>query len=162
MDKEVDKIKIKRLITVKVIVTENFKNSLLAELRKARENINIQMMQLESEARVYIEQLKRNGDLTRAQIVESQLAETKEKYSQGLEELAAKISEAEKLVYGTLYPQGQLEGEVEVSVGDDLYKKIAGAEIIVKDGIVEKIVEQETSLIEIPNFSTIKGPDIRQ
>ncbi|MCX7957613.1 MAG: YlqD family protein [Deltaproteobacteria bacterium] len=162
MDKEVDKIKIKRVITVKAIVTENFKKSLLSELKKTRENINIQIMQIESEARVYLEQLKQSGDLMRAQMIEGQLAETKERYTQGLEELNAKIAEAERLVYGTLYPQGQLEGEVEISTGDDLYKKIAGAEIIVKDGIVEKIVEQEASLIEIASFSTIKGPDIRQ
>lgn len=162
MDREVDKIKIKRLITVKAIVTENFKKALLSELKKTRENINVQIMQIESEARMYLDQLKQSGDLMRAQMIEGQLNETKERYSAGLEELNAKIVEAERLVFGTLYPQGQLEGEVEVSIGDDLYKKIAGAEIIVKDGVVEKIVEQETSLIEIGNFSTIKGPDIRQ
>ncbi len=162
MEKEVEKIKIKRVITVKAIVTENFKNALLSELKKTRENINIQIMQMESEARMYLDSLKNSGDTMRAQIIEGQLAETKERYTQGLEELNEKIHEAERLVYGTLYSQGQLEGEIEVSIGDDLYKKIAGAEIIVKDGIIEKIVEQEASLIEIGNFSTIKGPDIRQ
>lgn len=162
MNKEVDKIKIKRLITVKAIVTENFKNALLQELRRAKENINIQMMQIESETRVYLEQLKKSGELVRAQMLEGELAEAKERYTQEIEELNRKIMEAERLVYGTLYPQGQLEGEVEVCLGDDLYKKIAGAEIIVKDGIVEKIVEQEASLIEIPNFSINKGPDFKQ
>ncbi len=162
MDKEVDKIKIKRVITVKAIVTEKFKKALIQELKKTRENVNIQIMQLESEARLYLDQIKKSGDLMRAQMVEGQLAETKERYTQGLEELNEKTLEAERLVYGTLYPQGQLEGEIEIGIGDDLYKKIAGAEIIVKDGIVEKIVEQEASLIEIGNFTTIKGPDIRQ
>ncbi|MCX7943136.1 MAG: YlqD family protein [Deltaproteobacteria bacterium] len=162
MDREVDRIKIKRIITVKAIVTDSFKKNLIQDLKKAKENINIQIMQLESEARIYLDQLKKNGDLVRAQMIEAQLAETKERYTQGLEEINEKLVEAERLVYGTLYTQGQLEGEVEVSIGDDLYKKIAGAEIIVKDGIVERIVEQETSLIEIANFSTIKGPDIRQ
>jgi hypothetical protein len=162
MNKEVDSIRIKRLITVKAIVTENFKKALLTDLKKAKENLNIQLMQLESEARLYLEQLKKNGDLMRAQMIESQLNETKERYNQEIEELNSRILEAERLVYGTLYPWTQLEGEVEVSLGDDLYKKIAGAEIIVKDGIIEKIVEQETSLIEIGNLTTIKGPDIRQ
>jgi len=162
MNKEVDKIRIKRLITVKAIVTENFKKALLSELKKTKENLNIQIMQIESEARMYLDQLKQSGDLMRAQMIEGQLGETKERYTQGIEELNAKIQEAERLVYGTLYPQGQLEGEVEVALGEDLYKKIAGAEIIVKDGLIEKIVEQEASLIEIGNFTTIKGPDIRQ
>lgn len=162
MEKEVEKIKIKRIITVKAIVTENFKKALLSELKRTRENLNVQIMQIESEARLYLDSLKKSGDTMRAQMVEGQLAETKERYTQGLEELNTKIQDAERLVFGTLYPQGQIEGEVEVSLGEDLYKKIAGAEIIVKDGIVEKIVEQETSLIEIGNFPYIKGPDIKQ
>ena len=39
----------------------------------------------------------------------------------------------------SLYSQGPVDGFVTVSVGDNLYSKLGGVEIIVKDGVVQKI-----------------------
>ena len=50
-----------------------------------------------------------------------------------------KIEEAKKLQLGTEFVQGPLEGPVNLHVGDNLYKKVGGAEIIVKDGIIQEI-----------------------
>ena len=50
-----------------------------------------------------------------------------------------KIEEAKKLIIGSEFVQGPLEGPVTVAIGDNLYKKVGGAEIIVKDGIIQEI-----------------------
>ena len=54
-------------------------------------------------------------------------------------DLMMKIEEAKRLQIGTEFVQGPLEGPVHVSIGDNLYKKVGGAEIIVKDGIIQEI-----------------------
>ena len=54
-------------------------------------------------------------------------------------DLQRKIQEARNLVVGTEFVQGPLEGPVTVTIGDNLYKKVGGAEIIVKDGVIQEI-----------------------
>ena len=54
-----------------------------------------------------------------------------------------RIDEAKKLVLNTEFIQGPLEGPVTVKSGDNLYKKIGAAEILVKDGVVQEIRNAE-------------------
>ena len=45
----------------------------------------------------------------------------------------------ENLQLDTEYSQGPVDGFVTVSTGDNLYEKLGGIEILVKDGIIVKI-----------------------
>ena len=40
----------------------------------------------------------------------------------------------------SLYSQGPVEGFVTVNVGDNLYEKLGGIELVVEDGVVKKIM----------------------
>ena len=39
----------------------------------------------------------------------------------------------------SIYSQGPIDGMVTVSAGDNLYEKLGGVEIVVKDGVVQEI-----------------------
>jgi hypothetical protein len=72
-----------------------------------------------------------------------QLDEEKGRQTAAKADLNAKIEEAKKLVLNTEFVQGPLEGPIKVKVGDNLYKKIGAAEIIVKDGVIQDIRNAE-------------------
>jgi hypothetical protein len=42
---------------------------------------------------------------------------------------------------GTEFPRGTIEGVVDINQGDDLFKKLGGSQIVVKDGIVVEVRE---------------------
>lgn len=104
-------VELKRVVMVKAIVTEAFKNNLVRELERTLDNEKQKLFQI-----------GQNPD-TEARI----------------NELTNQIGKAKQLILGTEFVQGPLEGPVIVSVGDNLYRKVGGAEIIVKDGVIVKI-----------------------
>lgn len=72
--------------------------------------------------------------------------------------MADRKTEIEKLTIGSEYPRGTIEGQVEVKVGDNLFEKLAGILLIVKDGIVVEIRQQKVS----PEDVLIPQPRILQ
>ena len=134
-----DKIELKRVVMVKAIVTEAFKDNLMKELERAIKNIESQTSQMDGQARAYLEDLKKKGLMQKAAAFKHQMEEEKSRQNAGKSDLMMKIEEAKNLVIGTEFVQGPLEGPVQVSIGDNLYKRVGGAEIIVKDGIIQEI-----------------------
>jgi hypothetical protein len=132
-------IELKRVVMVKAIVTEAFKQNLIKELERAVANLEGQMTQMETQSRNYLEDLKKKGLMQKAAAFKHQLEEERARQAAAKSDLMMKIEEAKRLQLGTEFVQGPLEGPVTVSVGDNLYKKVGGAEIIVKDGIVQEI-----------------------
>ncbi|MGB9613583.1 MAG: YlqD family protein [Candidatus Margulisiibacteriota bacterium] len=132
-------IELKRVVMVKAVVTEAFKQNLVNELERAVKNLESQMTQMESQSKSYLEDLKKKGLMQKAAAFKHQLEEERARQVAAKSDLMMKIEEAKRLQLGTEFVQGPLEGPVIVSVGDNLYKKVGGAEIIVKDGIVQEI-----------------------
>ena len=132
-------IELKRVVMVKAIVTEAFKDNLTKELERAVTNIDSQAAQMTERARVYMENLKQKGLMQKAAAFKSQMDEEKSKQAAAKSDLLLKIEEAKQLPTGSEFVQGPLEGPVTVNFGDNLYKKVGGAEIIVRDGIVQEI-----------------------
>ncbi|MCE5323373.1 YlqD family protein [bacterium] len=120
-------IVIKRPVRVKVIVTEQFKEHRLAEMRAAQ-------LRLE-------EVSKRLGaQLESASVPESIMERLRAEQRKSDEAKAALIREMSKvssLEIGSEYERGVLEGDVEIEVGDD-FSKVSSCEIVIKD---EKVVE---------------------
>ncbi|MGB9833186.1 MAG: YlqD family protein [Caldisericum exile] len=52
-----------------------------------------------------------------------------------------KLKEVDALPIDSIYPYTVIEGLVDIDVGDNLFKKIAGVEVIIKDGVVIEIKE---------------------
>ena len=132
-------VELKRIVMVKAIVTEAFKKNLIGELERAISNIDAQLGQAEMQGKNYLEDLKKKGLMQKAAAFKHQYDEEKARQSAAKADLMMKIEEAKRLQIGTEFVQGPLEGPVDVSVGDNLYKKVGGAEIIVKDGIIQEI-----------------------
>jgi len=132
-------VELKRIVMVKAIVTEEFKGNLVKELEKAIGNIEGQLGQMEMQSKGYLEDLKKKGLMQKAAAFKHQYDEEKGRQSAAKADLMMKIEEAKRLQVGSEFVQGPLEGPVNVAVGDNLYKKVGGAEIIVKDGIIQEI-----------------------
>ncbi|MFA6170153.1 MAG: YlqD family protein [Candidatus Margulisiibacteriota bacterium] len=132
-------IELKRVVMVKAIVTEAFKQNLIKELERAIANLEGQLGQMEGQSKAYLEDLKKKGLMQKAAAFKHQLDEERNRQSASKADLMMKIEEAKRLQVGSEFVQGPLEGPVNVGVGDNLYKKVGGAEIIVKDGVVQEI-----------------------
>jgi len=135
----VKSVQLKRIVMVKAIVTDAFKNNLIKELERAVGNIDSQSTQMETQARAYMADLKQKNLNEQLAAFKRQLAEERARQSTAKADLLRKIEEAKRLVIGSEFVQGPLEGPVDVSVGDNLYKKVGAAEIIVKDGIIQEL-----------------------
>ncbi|HVN66988.1 MAG TPA: YlqD family protein [Candidatus Sulfotelmatobacter sp.] len=132
-------VELKRIVMVKAIVTEAFKQNLANELQRAIANIDSQLAQMETQGKPYLEELKKKGLMQKAAAFKHQVDEERNRQSAARADMLMKIEEAKNLKIGSEFVQGPLEGPVDVGVGDNLYKKVGGAEIIVKDGIIQEI-----------------------
>lgn len=132
-------MELKRVVMVKAIVTEAFKQNLVKELERAVANVDAQIGQMGERSKAYLESLKKKGMMQKAAAFKHQMEEEKARQAASKSDLLMKIEEAKKLKMGSEFVQGPLEGPVDVSVGDNLYKKVGGAEIIVKDGVIQEI-----------------------
>jgi hypothetical protein len=132
-------LELKRIVMVKAIVTDAFKDNLSKELERAIANLDAQMNQMESQGKIYLDDLKKKGLMQKAAAFKHQFDEEKNRQAASRADLMMKMDEAKRLQIGSEFVQGPLEGPVDVAVGDNLYKKVGGAEIIVKDGVIQEI-----------------------
>jgi len=134
-----EEIELKRVVMVKAIVTDAFKDNLVRELERAVKNMEAQENQMEMQSTNYMEDLKKKGLMQKAAAFKHQLEDERARQAAAKTDLTMKIEEAKRLVLNTEFVQGPLEGPVKVGLGDNLYKKVGGAEIIVKDGVIQEI-----------------------
>lgn len=132
-------IELKRIVMVKAVVTEAFKDNLVRELERTIANMDMQLSQMENQSKGYMEDLKKKGMLQQVTQFKNQLANEKARIQAQKQDLLNKMQEAKGLVLGSEFVQGPLEGPVDVAVGDNLYKKVGAAEILVKDGLITEI-----------------------
>ncbi len=138
-------ISIKRSIAIKAVVTPTWKEDAEKELSKAISNIDQQLSQLEQEGQQIVNNI-------RSQSVNPLDPRVQEQVSQVQQQVAAKRNEIEEQKRNLLQQQGQVrelqmdeivdQGQVDsfcdVSVGDNLIKKMQ-VSITVKDGIIQSI-----------------------
>jgi len=136
-------IELKRVVMVKAVVTEAFKDNLIKELERAVKNLDSQAQQMDFQAKSYMEDLKKKGMMSQMTAFKHQLDEEKGRQAAAKADLQSKIEEAKKLVLNTEFIQGPLEGPIVVKTGDNLYKKIGAAEILVKDGVIQELRNTE-------------------
>jgi hypothetical protein len=136
-------LELKRVVMVKAVVTEAFKDNLVKELERAVKNLDTQVQQMDFQAKSHMEDLKKKGMISQMTSFKRQLEEEKGRQAAAKADLQMKIEEAKKLVLNSEFIQGPLEGPVTVKTGDNLYKKIGAAEVLVKDGIIQEIRNAE-------------------
>jgi hypothetical protein len=137
-------MQLQKTVTIKVIVTEDFKKYLQAELQNAIKKMDLQMQRMEEQGKKLVANLKKQGEeKTKKQIsaIVQQLNMDKQQQSIARADLEKKIEEANNLKIDSEFVQGTVNGFVDVKEGDNLYQKIGKSELIIKDGIIQKIVE---------------------
>lgn len=131
-------MKLKRPVTIKAIVTEEFKKTLTEELSSTLQRVDMAMQQLDMQLRRYVPEVAK-ADLDQASRLRREIDAERQKHEGAKAEINARLNEIRGLEIGSEFIQGQIEAEVEVQVGDNLIEKISGAEITVKDGIIQEI-----------------------
>jgi len=142
---------LKRAVVLTVVVTENYKKRISDELRQAMERVDANRGQIQFQLDRYVNEVAKS-DLNQAAQIREKLNEEKARLMDLRSALDARMREVEKLEIGNEYRRGEIEGLVEINIGDNLYQKLAGTEVIVKDGIIIEIREREdiTSEDDIP------------
>jgi len=135
---------LKRAVTLIAIVTEEFREQLIAEVTAAIDEINNTINQLDTQSRRYLLELQRTN-LQQAMALRQRVDEERARHNSVKSELERQFAEVKELEIGTEFRRGTLEGVVEIKRGDNLLQLLNGAEIVIRDGIVEDI-----RLMDIP------------
>jgi len=131
---------VRRSIAVQAIVTEKLKQELKAELEEAIQATQRRVEQMEFQSRRFLADLQRT-DLTQAMGARRQIEAERRRQEALIEDLRRQVEEAERLELGNEFPRGNVEGMVEIKEGDDLFAKVGGAQIVIKDGLVVEVRE---------------------
>jgi hypothetical protein len=132
---------LKQNVIVKVIVTEKFKEDFKKEISRQLEAAEGKARELKSSlARLVIESAGIQNP-TYVESLKARIEEERMLQEAIAADLREKIKEIEALPLESIYPYTVIEGLVDVDVGDHLFKKIAGVEVLVKDGVVVEIKE---------------------
>jgi len=135
----VSSVNLKRTINLQAVVTENFKRYLMFELSEQTRLLDDRYRDIEKKASVLIQEAKEKGDDRAVEMVQGQLANERNQYHLSKSEIVGRSEQAKNLAIDSYFMQGTIEGFVTVKEGDNLYEKLGGMTITVKDGIVEKI-----------------------
>lgn len=132
-----NKIVLNLPVVWKAVVTEKLKEELLAEVQQAVRQVEIELQQLEFQAKRIVPELEKQN-LKRAMEVRKQLDAERETRRQALAALQAQMQEVRNLPLDSEITRGQLESTVEVEVGTSL-DSLLQREIVTKDGVVTAI-----------------------
>ncbi len=142
----VETIQLMRQVAVKAIVTENFKGQVAAEINRNLQQIDAELQQLEFKGKRAIADMeKRAGSPAppelRAQIetIRGQVEAEKLRLMQLKEEMQAQNQALTELPVGSVVTQFTVENPVEVRVGENIFQRLEGGEILVKDGVIQEI-----------------------
>ncbi|MCS7173898.1 MAG: YlqD family protein [Armatimonadetes bacterium] len=125
-----------RPVVVKAIVTETFKENYKRDLQEALRGVEDLIARVDSQIR----RLELERQITPQNRAVRQQLEVERSRQEALRaELLERLREAERLELNTEFPQATVDAQVEVRVGDNLFRKLSRAEILVKDGIVMEI-----------------------
>ncbi|MHB9132273.1 MAG: YlqD family protein [Armatimonadota bacterium] len=130
------------------IVTEDLKTRLTEEVKAAVDDVQSQIDQFDFRARHALAELQRT-DLNRAMAARQQIDAEKRRIEAVKRELEDRQKEIDALTVGSEYPRGSIEGMVDVAMGDNLFEKLAGYQVVVKDGAVVEIRKQKLSATDV-------------
>ncbi|MBI3912125.1 MAG: 16S rRNA processing protein RimM [Armatimonadetes bacterium] len=131
---------LKREVLVKAIVTEKLKNDLKQGVENALKELAATQEEIERQYRRLMLELQRT-DLNRAMAVRQQIDAERRRQEEARRELEERLKEYDQLEMDTEIPLATYEGLVEIQPGDNLMEKMRGAEILLKDDIIQEFRE---------------------
>ena len=142
----VDSIRLMRQIAVKVIVTENFKEQVGSEIRRNLEQLDAELQQLEFRSKRSISDIEKKFGSSLPPESKSQIGSIREQLEAErtrLNQLKTEMQDQNKnladLAVDSVVTQFTVENLVEVKVGENIFQRLEGGAIIVKDGIIQEI-----------------------
>lgn len=140
----VESIQLMRQIAVKAVVTENFKVQITGELNRNLQQIDAELQQLEFKGKRAIADLEKKAqgapDLQmKIESVRGQMEVERARLQQLKEDLEGQGRTVAELPLGGVVTQFTIESPIEVRVGENIFQRLEGGEILIKEGIVEKI-----------------------
>ncbi|MFC1478863.1 YlqD family protein [Candidatus Margulisiibacteriota bacterium] len=132
-------VTLKRTVTIKAIVTEDFKKYLKQELQQAIQDLDNKLNEVITQGNMLIQQLEQQGQAEQVNIIKQQMELDKQQQAAAREDLEKKTNDTDLLALSSEFAQGTIDGFVSVKADDNLYEKLGALEIIVKDGIITEI-----------------------
>lgn len=141
-------IKVKRPVKVKTVVTEGFKQQAKDEINKELRLLDTQIMQLEVQSKQIQDQVTGGlsgyfgeGSPEQIQQAMEEIIQRLQQMSELKQELQFQKENIDHLALNNVIITGSLENYVDLKPGENLYDKFKEAEILVKDGIIQDIID---------------------
>lgn len=122
-------VTLKRRVTIRALVTDKLKEYLRYELAESNRGAEQRKKEIEHQLQ----------SMALTDHLKAQAESEKIKIEQTINQSGAQLNSINSLENGSYFTQGVIEGFVGVSVGDNLYEKLGGMEIVIEDGVVQKI-----------------------
>ena len=142
-------ISIKRSIAIKAVVTPTWKEDAEKELSNAISSVDQQLSQLEQEGQQIVSNIRSQSvnpldPRVQEQVgqVQQQVGAKRNELEEQKRNLLQQQSQVRDLKMDEIVDQGQVDSFCDVSVGDNLIKKMQ-VSITVKDGIIQSINNNE-------------------
>jgi|SRR5262249_21474121 len=139
-------IQLMRQVAVKAIVTENFKTQVGNEINRNLAQIDAELQQLDFKGKRAITEIEKRYPQgmpadARGQVdsIRMQVEQEKMRLLQLKEEMTGQMQALAELPLGSVVTQFTVENAVEVRVGENIFQRLEGGEILVKDGIIQEI-----------------------
>jgi prefoldin subunit 5 len=138
-------IRVKRPVTIKTIVTDQFKKQANEEINKELHLLENQIMQLELQNKQIQDQASgyssAYGEEGSKQIHDAlnELTNRLQQMTQLKQELQSQKDSINHLAHENIVVTGSLENYFDLKIGENIYDKFKDAEILVKDGIIQDI-----------------------
>ena len=140
-----DSISIKRSIAIKAIVTPTWKQDAENEISKAISSTDQQLSQLEQEGQQVVSNIRSQAanpldPRVQDQVgqIQQQIAAKRNELEEQKRNLLQQQNQVRDFKMDDVVDQGQIDSFCDVTVGDDLIKKMQ-VSITVKDGIIQSI-----------------------
>ena len=140
-----ESISIKRSIAIKAIVTPTWKKDAENEISKAISSMDQQLSQLEQEGQQVVSNIRSQSanpldPRVQDQVgqVQQQIAAKRNEFEEQKRNLLQQQNQVRDLKMDDIVDQGQIDSFCNVTVGDNLIKKMQ-VSITVKDGIIQSI-----------------------
>ena len=140
-----ESVSIKRTIAIKAIVTQAWKEDAESELSKAIAATDQQLSQLEQEGQQVANNIRSQAanpldPRVQEQVsqIQQQVAAKRNEFEEQKRNLLQQQNQVREFKMDEIVDQGQIDSFCEVSVGDNLIKKMQ-VSITVKDGVIQSI-----------------------
>jgi len=133
----VSRLIIRRPVQIRARVTPTLKKTLAAEIQDALKRVELELQQLDFQARRLTPEFERSSP-QQAQTLRAHLETERQKRQEKKAALLERLKEVARLEEGTEIVQGNVEGTVEVGVGDR-WEEVMSAAIVLEDGVVVEI-----------------------